>query len=220
MYHGVPYRSPWGGLKFSLPLLVCIPTPDMVLDISLITRDTREDLGMELRSDVLIFSLFLEDLTSLILPMILRIDKEKSVLFGHTSRALSFDQKVLLLIELGSLNEEHRTRFLWLQQIRNQLMHNKKAVSMVECLKYTSVKEKELLDSFDTDEDATKEEQLTQALQTLCHYVTTASVEIVLDASDRVMKAIPTKYRGKFDFKKEKEAFTELARSWKKEKPK
>ncbi|MBK9417148.1 MAG: hypothetical protein IPN62_07565 [Flavobacteriales bacterium] len=191
-----------------------------VLNLNLLTRKSREEHGMYLRSDLLFVSLFLEDLTALIIPMMLEIDKEKSTLFGHSSRALSFDQRIQLLIELGALNNEHRTKFHWLLQIRNQFMHNLHAVSMETCLKYTSVKEKELLEAFDNDEHDTKEDRLLEALQRLCHYVTSTSLEICVDAMERMTKRLPKKYQKQLELKEQRASALELTRSWKKAKKK
>lgn len=188
-----------------------------VLNFDLLTRETRASLGMDLRSDVLFFTPYFEELTAMTIPAMLRIDQENSILFGHTSRALTFDQRIQFLIELGSLDEQHKSQFLWLLQIRNQLMHNRKAISMTACLKYTTVKEKDLLKAFGNDESMSKEEQLVDALQRLCYYVMSASTEILIDAANRLITRMPRKYqKGLPDFQILKEEFKKSTKSWKK----
>lgn len=82
--------------------------------------------NIELRNKVLFYSLNLEAYSSTFLKWLLGIQDNDSISFGNTGKALSFDQKINLLIDIGSLQSSDKGKFQKFMEIRNQLMHNLK----------------------------------------------------------------------------------------------
>jgi hypothetical protein len=105
-------------------------------------RQTKEQIdtfqgSMALRAFVLEKSVFVEGQTSVMLRNLLGIglDKDSNV-FGNGGKALSFNNKMELLIDIGALNNSERKLFELFGAIRNQFAHNWKANSMVECMSF------------------------------------------------------------------------------------
>lgn len=106
-----------------------------------------KELGMDDRSVVLFWALNLEHVTQSVLKSLLRIEG-KSVIFGHTSKALGFNQRMLLLLEMGVLDPKRETSIRWMMEIRNQMAHNYESTSFEKCLGFTSFKAEGLLKKF------------------------------------------------------------------------
>src|SRR5688500_14484063 len=95
------------------------------------------NLDITNRKDILQKSLFMETITSQFLALILGIKKPlESKSFGNTGSALSFSQRVNLLMDLGALNSELRSKYQLFMEIRNQFMHNADAGTYEECLNF------------------------------------------------------------------------------------
>lgn len=133
--------------------------------------NSMNECGIELRKYVLYNSIHMEEITAKALAILLGIDPSKSTVFGHSSKAMNFNQRVLLLMELNALDEKHHPKLQWFLQIRNQMMHNIAARTMTDCLSFTTVKPKELLKAFPQDASGTEEAQLIGAYIDLSVYV-------------------------------------------------
>jgi hypothetical protein len=83
------------------------------------------------RTSILNISLFIEDKTSAILCELLDINRKESKSFGNTSQALSFNDKVNLLLELNVLNSDDVKLLNSFMYIRNQFIHNISVTSFV-----------------------------------------------------------------------------------------
>ncbi len=70
----------------------------------------------------------LEGATSDFLRRIFRL-KDTSISFGNTFKALSFENKLNLMLDLASITAEERKRFTLLQEMRNQFAHNDACIS-------------------------------------------------------------------------------------------
>ena len=68
--------------------------------------------------------IFIEETISWTLGVILNIDWKQSKSFGFTSSALSFNQKVHIIMDLKGIETEEHKRFITLMNIRNQFAHN------------------------------------------------------------------------------------------------
>lgn len=91
-------------------------------------------LNMDLRKEILYDSLSLEHRISIFLAKLLSIEDYKvSMSFGYTSKALSFNQKMILLIDLGALDKAVIKKFSKFMEIRNKFMHNLDIKSFEEC---------------------------------------------------------------------------------------
>ncbi|MBX2983371.1 MAG: hypothetical protein KF843_11910 [Flavobacteriales bacterium] len=151
------------------------------------TKRMMTQAGMELRSFVLHTALQLEWYSVRMLAILLDVDRNNSVVCGNTSRSLSFDARMQLLMEMRAWGPEHKTKLLWFMQLRNQMMHNYDARTMVECMSFTQVKPKELLKAFPQEHSLPEEEQLTRALLSLSDYVLQSSNELMIAALDKMM---------------------------------
>ena len=107
---------------------------------------TIDDYALEIRHDILITALSLENLTSKFLSKLLGIEDYKNTRsFGNKSGNLSFNQKIELLIDLDSLAKNDKTKFQTFMEIRNQFMHNIDVKSYTECFELLDGKEKYIL---------------------------------------------------------------------------
>lgn len=70
----------------------------------------------------------LEGATSDFLRQFFRL-KDTSKSFGNTSKALSFENKLNLMLDIASITKDERERFTWLQEMRNQFAHNDACIS-------------------------------------------------------------------------------------------
>ena len=82
-------------------------------------------IGIDIRKEILLSSLYLESFLSHFLGGMLGIkDISNSMSLGNTGKALSFSQKLNLLIDIGALKKDDQKKFLAFMEIRNQFMHN------------------------------------------------------------------------------------------------
>jgi uncharacterized protein YktA (UPF0223 family) len=104
------------------------------------------DLGIQKRARVLQQALIVEGFTSMFLGGLLRIKNiPNSRAFGNTGSALSFKNKIDLLMDMGVLNDDLKAKFITFMEIRNQFMHNMSASTYVDCFKNLSGKQKWIL---------------------------------------------------------------------------
>lgn len=82
------------------------------------------DINIELRAEVLEYSLFIENLINDLLLMNLGIydDKEKTKLFSNKGK-LTFQNKIDLLYDISVLSKDENTEFELLMNIRNKFLH-------------------------------------------------------------------------------------------------
>ena len=77
------------------------------------------------RTKVLKYSLNLERLASDIVAYLLNIESSKdSYSFGNKSTALTFNQKLNLLIDNETITKKEKEKLVYFMSIRNQFMHN------------------------------------------------------------------------------------------------
>jgi hypothetical protein len=146
-------------------------------------------IGLEIRTDILRSALTLERLTSGFLASLLGIeDFTESKLLGNKSGSLSFNQKVELLIEIGSIPPEERSKFQTFMEIRNQFMHNFDAKNYESCFKYLEGKESWILKRYPQDGKHSKEEQLKLAVDRL-------TVEVI-KLTLKIQESVQTKLKG------------------------
>ena len=145
------------------------------------------DFGLEVRKEVLGRALFLEAMTSGFLMTLLDIkDMANSSVFGNKSGCLSFNQKIDLLIEMGSLSFEDRSKFKAFMEIRNQFMHNIDAKNYELCFKHLEGKEKYILRLYKQDDKLPKEEQLLLAVKQLMEELLQLTTSIIIKVKEKL----------------------------------
>jgi len=76
------------------------------------------------RSLVIHISTQVETLINTILKIAIGLGSEKTQSFGDTSSALSFNSKIILLLDFDAILRSDRNHFTKLSEIRNQFAHN------------------------------------------------------------------------------------------------
>ncbi len=79
--------------------------------------------GMPMRNRILHTSLVIEHATADMICKLLKIDRNTSKTFGHSSGSLSFNQKIRFLIEMGALSSEDYKLFQVFMEVRNVIAH-------------------------------------------------------------------------------------------------
>lgn len=124
--------------------------------------------SLEVRKKVLYDSLAFEEALSELAAFLLNIsDSNKSYSFGNSSKALSFNQKVYLLIDIGALDKEAITKFLKFMEIRNQFMHNSIATNFINCMAYIDGCEKYLMKNYNFSKTSDRETMVRDAYDKL-----------------------------------------------------
>jgi len=139
----------------------------------------QKDLGIEIRKEILRKSLLVEKLTSYFLSSLLGIkDYQKSKTLGNSGNCMSFNQKVNLLIEIGALSIETRSKFQKFMEIRNQFMHNFDASTFEKCISEINGAEKYLLNTYPQNDSNSNEEKLKLAVNELSSEIVDLTVAI------------------------------------------
>ncbi|MBO0593991.1 hypothetical protein I2486_21535 [Cellulophaga sp. E16_2] len=89
---------------------------------------------------VLHYSLAFENFASSSLMVILNLDSESASL-GNTSKALSMNQKVQLMLDTRFFDNYDKENIITFMSIRNQFMHNSSAKSFESCLSFLTGKD-------------------------------------------------------------------------------
>lgn len=138
------------------------------------------DIGMETRSEILQYSLLLENLASIFLSTLLGIEKhEVTKTFSNQSGSLSFSQKIDLLIDIGALDKEEKKKFLTFMEIRNQFAHNFNAKSYELCFTFLDGKATFILKTFPQDSNLSLENQLQKAVSALANDVIKVTINLI-----------------------------------------
>jgi Asp-tRNA(Asn)/Glu-tRNA(Gln) amidotransferase C subunit len=149
------------------------------------------------RSDVLKYSLEIENLTSQFLGHLLGIhDAINSKTLGNKSSSLSFNNKIDLLIDIGALKGDTKSKFQIFMEIRNQFMHNSYANTYEECIRFLE-KEKFLLSRYPQLKDLHKEEQLKNAVKQLSEDVLSMIRNIEEEIINRLKKQADLEMKSK-----------------------
>ena len=81
-------------------------------------------MNIEIRKEILEQSLILEDLLSTNLQYLFEIDTNESKTLGFKGSALSFKNKVDLLVDIGKISDKDYPNFIMFMEVRNQFIHN------------------------------------------------------------------------------------------------
>lgn len=147
---------------------------------------TQEDIfaifnkvDVDARIPILKSSLLIEGMTSTFLARLLGIADYKTTKSFHGSSALSFNQKINLLIDIGALSGESRARFIKFMEIRNTFIHDVEATSFEICVSKIDGCKGWLLKQFKQNEGDAMEEQLRQAIAQLTLEIYNSTLSII-----------------------------------------
>ena len=149
------------------------------------------DLGLTIRKEVLATSLIVEGLTSAFLSSLLGIkDRTNSKTLGNKSGSLSFNQKIDLLIEIGALSKDHKSKFQAFMEIRNQFVHNLSATTYEKCFEATNGTDKYLLKTYPQATTLSREKQLEFASRQLGNDITQLTVALTKSIEEKIKKDV------------------------------
>jgi hypothetical protein len=147
--------------------------------------------SLQIRKAILSDSLALEEVISRFLALFLGIkDSVQSYSFGNSSKALSLNKKIFLLIDLGALDDSTKGKFIKFMEIRNQFMHNFRANNFQEVLSFIDGAEKYLLKNYKQDANLDIEVQLNNAYRKLLRDIF-STTDMILE---RITKKIEANY--------------------------
>jgi len=147
--------------------------------------------GIEIRTEILQYSLLIENFTSIFLSNLLNIpDFKASKSLGNKSGNLSFNQKIELLIDIQALEKKEKSKFLTFMSVRNQFMHNFDANSYENCFENIDGADKFILRNFPQDELLTKENQLKNATKQLANDVVTITVKLLDKVKEKIEEKV------------------------------
>lgn len=151
---------------------------------------------IRIRIDVLKTALMLEEMVSVFLASILGVKNIKeSLSFSNKGSALSFNQKINLLIDIGALNNDTRGKYQTFMEIRNQFMHNVKARTYETCFSFTDKKDNYILNKYPQEKKLPKEVQLEKAFSDLSNELITLTIKL----TEKITAQVETEVRQKFD---------------------
>lgn len=81
-------------------------------------------MNIEIRKFILLESLKIEDSISKVLRELLEIEENDNKSLGFKGSALSFKNKVDILLDIGHITKEKYGEFIMFMEIRNQFIHN------------------------------------------------------------------------------------------------
>jgi hypothetical protein len=138
------------------------------------------DIGLKQRELILTYALLLEFFTSIFLAQLLGIkDREKTISFGNKNSALSFNQKINLLIDIKALSKENKNKYQTFMEVRNQFMHNFQADSFETCYSFIEGKANFVLRLYPQSEEFSKEEQLKKATLNLSEELLNTTIGLI-----------------------------------------
>ncbi|MES2378050.1 MAG: hypothetical protein V4553_15790 [Bacteroidota bacterium] len=141
--------------------------------------------SLKIRKQVLLDSLYIESLIGHAASLFLGISNAKtSNCFGNTSKALSFNQKIFLLIDVGALDNNTTAKFLKFMEIRNQFVHNIDAISFENCLDNINGAENYLIKQYPSNIEESKELKLGRVYKELVSEI----IKIIKDLHKKLEK--------------------------------
>ncbi|HCY40802.1 MAG TPA: hypothetical protein DHV48_05525 [Prolixibacteraceae bacterium] len=155
--------------------------------------------GMNIRTDILSYSLMVENFSSIFLSTLLDIsDFKESKSLGNKSGNLSFNQKIDLLIDIKALDKKEKSKFQIFMSIRNQFMHNIAADNYENCLKNIDGAEKFLLKTYSQDNKLAKEIQLENATKELSKEVVEITINLLSKVKEKIEKEVKSQLFEKY----------------------
>ena len=125
-------------------------------------------VNIDNRLIVLKTALVIESMTTIFLAELIGVKNYRTSKSFNGNSALSFSDRVHLLIDIGALPPKQRTPLQKFMEIRNKFMHNLEATTYEKCVCEIEGCEKWLLKTYPTVQSLKKEEQLKIAVQELC----------------------------------------------------
>ena len=156
-------------------------------------------VDLEIRKEILQYSLLIENFTSIFLSELLGIGSyEKTKSFGNQSGNLSFNQKIDLLIDIRALDKDEKKKFQTFMEIRNQFMHNYYAKNYETCFSFLNGKSAFILKHYPQKPDLTLEEKLHKATVELAEDVLKTTMNLFKKLREKILKDVESAMLVKF----------------------
>ena len=147
------------------------------------------NLGLDIRKEILMYSLLIESFTSTLLIGLLGVKNPlDSKTLGNKSTAFSFNEKICLLIDIGVLDSTTRNKFQFFMQIRNQFMHNIEASTYINCFKYIEGGVNFLSNNYPNEFNKGQEEEIREATLALTKEVFRITGDIMKHLEAKIAK--------------------------------
>ncbi|RKN83358.1 hypothetical protein [Ulvibacterium marinum] len=95
----------------------------------------------------LYYSLTFEEFASDFLRIVLN-QNDEAVSLGNSSKALSFNQKVQLLLDAKAFEKDDKKKIEYFMSIRNQFMHNSAAITLESCMSFLTGIDKKIEEGY------------------------------------------------------------------------
>jgi hypothetical protein len=149
------------------------------------------NIGLKIRTDMLINALLVERMVSEFLAKLLGIsDLNNSKALGNNSGSISFSQKIDLLIEIGALSQDTRKKYQAFMQIRNQFMHNLDAKTYNDCFSCNEGMDKFLIKLYKPNANLNREEQLEYVTKELCGDVLRLTADLMKKIEEKITSEV------------------------------
>lgn len=132
-----------------------------------------QPIDIRRRIPVLQAALMVEFFSTFLLASLLGIKDFRKAKTFSGSTALSFNAKIIMLVDIEAIGSENRKVFQKFMEIRNVFMHDLAAMTYKDCVDRIDGAETFLLTRYTPDSDKLLENQLSDAIKNLCSEVIT-----------------------------------------------
>ncbi len=158
--------------------------------MEVINSELLKNDGMDIRKEVLRNALILEKKASIFIAELLRIDLDKSKILNGTG-SIDFNKKIYLLVEIGALKEDSKSKFIAFMECRNKFMHDININTFEKCFPLNEKGTNYLLKNYVQSENLDIETKLKNAFTQL--------TDDVLNSIDGIVEYINQQRRDDFD---------------------
>ena len=175
-----------------------------------------EAVNINNRIYVLQTALLIEKLTTIFLATLLDAKEYINGKSFNGSSALSFNQKINLLIDLGALQDDERAKFQKFMEIRNQFMHDLEADTYQNCISRIKGASNYLYKNYDLKKYKIGEEAIKEGVKLLSIDVYNSTMKIAKTTMDKNIEKLKGEYGVKAmeAFKESIEETVPIIESW------
>ena len=145
--------------------------------------------GLEIRKEILGNAVTLENTVSIFLAALLGInDAKNSITLGNKGSSLSFNNKIDLLIDIGALDGDTKSKYQTFMEVRNQFMHNLYAKDYVSCYSFLPKgKDSFILKKYPQQNSKSEEDQLKDATLQLTEDVLIITSKLIHKLEEKLL---------------------------------